>query len=59
MTAGGMDSQVARTLAQIRGEFASGAFAQVAPDLERLIGRPPIRFATFAREHAAMSNGAA
>lgn len=59
MIASGMQPEVARVLAGIQAEFAGGAYAQVTPDLERLPGRPAIRFDQFARDHAGMFKAAA
>jgi len=59
MVTSGIEPQVAKVLAAIQAEFASGAYAEITPDLERLLGRPAIRFDQFARDHAAMFRQAA
>ncbi|MEM8942683.1 MAG: SDR family oxidoreductase [Pseudomonadota bacterium] len=51
--ANGMPEWTARALAEIQDLFATGAYAEVLPDAERLLGRRPRTFERFAREHSA------
>src|SRR5262249_44699164 len=49
--AGLSEAAVEASVARYR-EVETGAFAAVSPELEALLGRPPISFASYAREHA-------
>ena len=46
----GMPDWDARALAEIQALFGSGAYADVLPDAERLLGRKPRTFAEFAED---------
>lgn len=52
MLEGGMPEWDADVLAEIQGVFSSGIYERVEPDLERILGRTPRRFANFALDHA-------
>ena len=47
----GMPDWSAHALAEIQALFGSGAYADVLPDSERLLGRKPRTFAQFVRDH--------
>ena len=49
----GMPAWSARALAEIQALFGTGAYADVLPDTERLLGRKPIAFREFVRDHVA------
>ncbi|WP_299404781.1 SDR family oxidoreductase [uncultured Roseobacter sp.] len=48
----GMPEWSAHALAEIQALFATGAYSDVLPDAERLLGRPPRSFRQFAEDHA-------
>ncbi len=48
----GLPEWDARAIAELQGLFATGMAEAVKPDLESLLGRPPRRFAEFARDFA-------
>jgi uncharacterized protein YbjT (DUF2867 family) len=52
MRQSGMPEWNARAVAGLFGYFATGAAAGVNDTIASLLGRPPIRFADFARDHA-------
>ena len=47
----GMPEWIAKVLAEIQALFATGAYADVLPDTERLLGRRPTSFRQFAEDH--------
>jgi uncharacterized protein YbjT (DUF2867 family) len=49
----GMSEWNARAVAELYGEFAAGRAARTTDTAERILGRPPIPFEQFARDHAA------
>ncbi len=51
MKAQGMPDWSAHALAEIQALFGTGAYAEVLPDAERLLGRRLRTFAQFARDH--------
>jgi len=54
MVQAGYPQWLAEDLAYLHGEIiAKGLAAQVSRDVEAVLGRPPIDFETFARDHAA------
>lgn len=52
MLEAGMPPWNVRTLIEFFGVVATGAYADVTPDVEKLLGRAPLRFAAFALRHA-------
>jgi uncharacterized protein YbjT (DUF2867 family) len=52
MRRSGMPEWNARAVAELFRYFASGAAARTTDTVAKLLGRPPISFAQFAREHA-------
>ena len=54
MRKSGMPDWSVSTLIELYQFFASGAAARTTETLEKLIGRPPIRFEQFARDHASI-----
>lgn len=50
--AAGMPEWLVEVLREMNAAVRSGAQAAVLPDAERVLGRPPRRFADFARDHA-------
>jgi uncharacterized protein YbjT (DUF2867 family) len=52
MRQAGMPEWNAHAVTELFGRFATGAFAKTTDTVARLLGRPPIPFAQFAREHA-------
>ena len=50
----GMPDWSAHALAEIQALFGTGAYADVLPDAENLLGRKPRTFAQFVRDHVAM-----
>lgn len=52
LLAAGLPRPYAEVLGDLSRCIASGRFAEVTPDAERLLGRKPISFDDFAREHA-------
>ncbi len=48
----GMSDWEAHALAEIQALFGTGAYAEVLPDAEGLLGRKPRAFAEFARDYA-------
>lgn len=54
MLESGMSAWMAHTLVEFFGAVASGAFAAVHGDLERLLGRPATRLDDFIARHAAL-----
>ena len=49
----GMPEWNARAVTELYGEFAAGKAARTTDAVERIIGRPPMPFARFARDYAA------
>ena len=52
LMAAGMDEWHAAGMVELYGLYASGAGAEVSPDVERLIGRPPRSLASFLADNA-------
>jgi uncharacterized protein YbjT (DUF2867 family) len=52
MLGSGMPAWNARAVAELFRYFATGALARTTDTIETLLGRPPVSFAGFAREHA-------
>ena len=50
----GMPDWSAHALAEIQALFGTGAYADVLPDADNLLGRKPRTFAQFVRDHVAM-----
>lgn len=59
MLRAGMPDWNARELRSLYGAFAAGGFERTTDAVGRVVGRPPIPFDRFAREHAAAFGGAA
>ena len=57
MLEAGMPEWDAHALAEIQGLFATGIYAEVTDDLEKLLGRRPRTFEDFARDFAAAFSG--
>lgn len=51
MQAAGMPAWNAHVVAELQGQFATGAYAHVSGDLEKLLGRPGRTFEQFARDY--------
>ncbi len=54
MAAGGLSPARAERLIGFYRLVRAGACSPVSPDVESVLGRPPIRFETFAEDHAAV-----
>ncbi len=55
--AAGMPPYMADALAELFAERRNGGESRVYPDVQRILGRPPTSFDTFARRHAAIFRG--
>ena len=53
MLGSGMPEWNARALSELYGVFATGQYARTTDTVRRLLGREPVSFEQFAREHAA------
>lgn len=58
MVGAGVPGFVAEQIVAMFGRLREGAGAPVSPDVERLTGRAPRDFASFARDHARLFEGA-
>lgn len=51
LLSGGMDATMAQALEELHAIFKAGYGAEVSPDVEKVLGRPPISFDQFVFDH--------